>query len=140
MATCYDLPLKGKHVSLDELCCHDERNTPYPTDRALDGTLELLVDMFEAFREHCGGFPLKINCAYRTEEHNRAVGGTRRSMHLQGKALDIACPKQYNIHEFHMQAEEFAKKNTLVGGLGLYWWGVHMDIRPRKTDGGYASW
>ena len=35
------------------------------------------------------GIPLKINSAWRCEEHNKKVGGSKTSSHLIGKALDI---------------------------------------------------
>lgn len=36
------------------------------------------------------GFPLRISSAFRSPEHNARVGGSSRSAHLVGKAVDIA--------------------------------------------------
>lgn len=41
------------------------------------------------------GVPFRITSAYRTEEHNRKVGGTPNSAHLRGRAFDIACRNSY---------------------------------------------
>ena len=34
--------------------------------------------------------PFKINSAYRTEEHNKSIGGSPNSSHLKGLAVDIS--------------------------------------------------
>jgi uncharacterized protein YcbK (DUF882 family) len=40
---------------------------------------------------HEAGIPFKINSGFRCEEHNKKVGGSETSTHLDGKAVDIAC-------------------------------------------------
>lgn len=37
------------------------------------------------------GCPINVNSGYRTETHNKAVGGSTNSAHLLGKAVDISC-------------------------------------------------
>ena len=37
------------------------------------------------------GCPINVNSGYRTETHNKAVGGSSNSAHLLGKAADISC-------------------------------------------------
>lgn len=37
------------------------------------------------------GCPVNVNSGYRTEAHNKAVGGSTNSAHLLGKAADISC-------------------------------------------------
>ena len=34
--------------------------------------------------------PFKINSAYRTEEHNKSIGGSPNSSHIKGLAVDIS--------------------------------------------------
>lgn len=45
-------------------------------------------NIFEPLRKWVGG-PIKINSMYRCEELNRAIGGSSRSQHCQGRAIDL---------------------------------------------------
>jgi hypothetical protein len=44
--------------------------------------------VFEPLREYVGG-PIKINSMFRSEALNRAIGGSSRSQHCQGRAIDL---------------------------------------------------
>ncbi|MDP5306235.1 D-Ala-D-Ala carboxypeptidase family metallohydrolase [Paracoccus sp. 2205BS29-5] len=65
-----------------------------PAEIACRGTGKLLnnepaLDKLQALRDRLGK-PLIVRSAYRSPEHNRAVGGATRSKHLDGAAFDIA--------------------------------------------------
>jgi hypothetical protein len=65
-----------------------------PAEIACRGTGKLLInepalDKLQALRDRLGK-PLIVRSAYRSPEHNRAVGGATRSKHLDGAAFDIA--------------------------------------------------
>lgn len=44
--------------------------------------------IFEPLREWVGG-AIKINSFYRSRELNKAIGGSSKSMHCEGRAIDI---------------------------------------------------
>ena len=86
-----------------------------------------LVVLLQCIREHFGK-PVHITSGYRTAEHNAAVGGSKSSQHLLGRAAD------------------FYVAETLLpgrGGIGRYpkdakhpkrmtgW--VHIDTRTNKS-------
>lgn len=119
----------SQHISWGELACKD--GTPYPeewTARAIHLGIE-----FEYIRYEAGGKPLRIGSAYRTEAWNRRVGGSRRSQHVQGRALDVY-PRHgmSNIELMWIVMERARQKGGRIRGVGLYPWGVHFDIRPGK--------
>ena len=59
-----------------------------PTEYELQN-MELIAEkVFEPLREAVNG-PIKINSFYRSEELNKAIGGSSRSQHCQGRAIDI---------------------------------------------------
>ena len=97
-----------------------------------------LVVLLQCIREHFGA-PVHITSGYRTGAHNAAVGGSKTSQHLLGKAAD-----------FWVEGVDIAAvadyAETLLpgrGGLGRYpkdaahptrstgW--VHIDTRPQKS-------
>ena len=97
-----------------------------------------LVVLLQCIREHFGK-PVYITSGYRTAAHNAAVGGSKSSQHLLGRAAD-----------FHVEgvpvAAVAAYAETLLparGGIGRYpkdaahpkrrtgW--VHIDTRAGKS-------
>tara|TARA_R100001510_G_C7655820_1_gene215237 strand:+ start:553 stop:1014 length:462 start_codon:yes stop_codon:yes gene_type:complete len=48
----------------------------------------LADNLFEPLRKWVGG-PIKINSFYRSENLNKAIGGSSRSQHCQGRAIDL---------------------------------------------------
>jgi len=50
---------------------------------------ELIAEkVFEPLRKAVNG-PIKINSFFRSEELNKAIGGSSRSQHCQGRAIDL---------------------------------------------------
>ena len=59
-----------------------------PNDEQLNN-MELIAEkVFEPLREWVGG-PIKINSFFRGEPVNTAIGGSRKSQHMKGQAIDI---------------------------------------------------
>lgn len=75
------------------------------------------------------GVPFKITSGYRTESHNRRVGGVRNSSHTKGLAADIACSSGTN---------RFAIVNALImagfNRIGIAKNFVHVDLDASKTQ------
>ena len=59
-----------------------------PSDEQLTN-MELVADeVFEPLRTYVGG-PIKINSFFRCPELNKAIGGSSKSQHCKGQAMDI---------------------------------------------------
>ena len=105
-----------------------------------DGTDPLFVDselvqVLQAIRDHFGA-PVVITSGYRTAAHNRAVGGSKSSQHLLGRAADI------QVQDTDPLAVAAYAESLMPGwgGVGRYpvksgrakgW--VHVDTRPNKS-------
>lgn len=63
---------------------------------------EYSMDCLQALRDTLGS-PLIIHSAYRSPEHNRAVGGAKRSQHLLAKAFDVSM-LNHDPHSFEATA------------------------------------
>ena len=82
----------SKHISYHEGTYsqtgvrRDLDNTP--DDKQLKRMEEVAENLFEPLREWAGG-PIKINSFFRGEPVNTAIGGSRKSQHMKGQAIDI---------------------------------------------------
>ena len=87
----------------------------------------VMINLNQAFRDRVG-IPYTPSSAYRTPEHNKRVGGSPKSQHLTGKAIDIPLLKGYTIEEMAGIAEELG-----FTGIGLYQNFIHVDTREGKA-------
>ena len=91
---------------------------------------ETALDKLQALRMRLGK-PLIIRSAYRSPEHNRAVGGAKASKHMEGIAFDIAMTNH--------DPEVFETAARMVGfeGFGFYPRSgfMHVDLGPARSWG-----
>ncbi len=106
-----------------------------PREIACKGTGSLLVDetaldKLQELRDKLG-IPLLITSAYRSPEHNKAVGGAKNSYHMKGVAFDVRMENQ-DPHAFELAAREVGFR-----GVGYYTKQgfMHIDIGPERTWG-----
>mgnify|MGYP001319269920 FL=1 len=59
-----------------------------PNDYQVSNMVGVAHNVFEPLREYVGG-PIKINSMFRSEELNTAIGGSSRSQHIEGRAMDL---------------------------------------------------
>ena len=58
-----------------------------PNDYQITNMVGLALNIFEPLRKFVGG-PIKINSFFRCEQLNRAIGGSSRSQHCEGRAIE----------------------------------------------------
>ena len=59
-----------------------------PNSDELNNMRLLAEEVFEPLRAYVGG-PIKINSFFRSVELNKAIGGSSKSQHCKGQAIDI---------------------------------------------------
>lgn len=59
-----------------------------PDDWTIENLRAIAGDVFQPLRG-AFGCPIFVSSGYRSEELNRAIGGSKRSQHVQGRALDL---------------------------------------------------
>ena len=106
-----------------------------PAEIACRGTGQLklhpeALDRLQALRDRLGK-PLIVRSAYRSPEHNRAVGGAPRSKHMDGTAFDIA------MSNHDPAAFEAAAREVGFRGFGYYPRSgfMHVDLGPARSWG-----
>lgn len=106
-----------------------------PAEIACRGTGRIMVnepalDRLQALRDALAK-PLIVRSAYRSPEHNRAVGGAPASKHLEGAAFDIAMTNH--------DPQTFEAAARAVGFLGFGFYPrsrfMHIDLGPARQWG-----
>ena len=87
-----------------------------------------LLDVLYRIRLHFNA-PVMITSGYRTESHNKKVGGARDSKHVKGIAADIVV-KGVSPSKVAAYAERLMPE---TGGIGEYRTFVHIDVRKEKS-------
>jgi len=114
-----------KYFKRSEFACKCGKHcNGYPVEPAED-----LVKLLDQIRAHFGK-PCIVNSGIRCEKHNTAVGGASASQHLYGKAADIATISGTTPAKMAAYVETLMPNS---GGIGIYSWGIHVDIRSTKS-------
>jgi len=113
----------SKNFTIEEFDCRD--GTPVPPELILNIRL-LVATILQPLRDALGE-PVCILSGYRSEAHNKAVGGVKNSQHLFGKAADIAVKSKTP-----KQLARLIEKWIDPRGMGVYSGFVHVDIRSGK--------
>ncbi len=87
-----------------------------------------LLDMIDKAREIYGK-PIRVTSGYRTEPHNRKVGGVDSSSHLKGLAIDVACVRSND--RFEMLTALIEVGFNRIGVASTF---IHVDIDPDKVS------
>ena len=124
--------LHGSYAHFNQVPA-DEWRWPHfkPSEIACKGDGSLVIDgpsldKLEAVRKALGK-PMTLNSAYRSEAHNKAVGGSPNSQHRLGKAFDVAL-KGITRTELLKAA-----KDAGFTGIGQYDTFMHIDTGPART-------
>lgn len=84
-----------------------------------------LIEIAETARTIIGAFAPSSAC--RCASHNKSVGGEPKSKHLWAMAMDIPTSEPEPLYEF------FDNLYPDSHGLGIYDWGIHIDVRQEKA-------
>ena len=87
-----------------------------------------LITLLENIRSASGG-AVTLNSAYRSPEHNKAVGGVSNSQHTKGTAADIVVSGTDPLTVGQI-AEHFLGNH---GGIGVYTTFTHVDTRKTRS-------
>ena len=103
-----------------------------PTKEHLNNMRLLAENIFEPLRAYVGG-PIKINSFYRSPELNKAIGGSTKSQHCHGQAIDIddTFGRMTNAEMF-----EFIKKHL---NFDQMIWEFGDDENPNWVHVSYVS-
>lgn len=105
-----------KYFKMDEVrcpCCHE-----------IGPFFDMeLMHCADVIREHVGK-SLKVNSGFRCPSHNLEIGGSPKSKHMEGAALDIS-----TINLNKEEIYEFINRAMILNlRIGVYERHIHIDI------------
>jgi len=103
-----------------------------PNDYQTGNMVAIAINLFEPLRKWVGG-AIRINSFYRSEKLNQAIGGSSRSQHCQGRAMDI----DDNFgHKTNAEMFEYIRKNLNYDQMI---WEFGNDANPDWVHVSYVS-
>lgn len=119
-----------EHFALSEFKSKDGADfPPWAPCRLAD-----LCEQLEALRAALGHRPITILSGYRSPEHNKAVGGAKRSQHKEARAADVVVDG-VSPEKVHATILKLIRLGGMKkGGVGLYPGRfVHYDTRGHNA-------
>lgn len=138
----------GKFFSIKELT-RTNTNIPNYPDNTIISNLNELIDLLDDIRIEWMDLCLKngwwspciiVNSGYRSEQVNKAVGGSKTSAHLFGNAADILPENGKNLEFFNFVKDYLTTNNIAFDQLinekprnGIPSW-VHIGLKNNKGE------
>ena len=108
-----------------------------PTQQHLLNLKEVALHIFQPCRNHFGK-PLRVTSGYRSEALNEAIGGSKKSQHSKGEALDMQSTKGYTNKELFIYIKDNLTFDQLIGefpdNVWEYAW-VHCSYKKEGNRG-----
>jgi hypothetical protein len=103
-----------------------------PSKYQLTNMVGVAENIFEPLRKWVGG-AIKINSFFRSDELNKAIGGSSKSQHCQGRAIDI---DDVYGHKTNAEMYNYIKNNLDFDQLI---WEFGTDENPDWVHASYVS-
>lgn len=103
-----------------------------PNEYQLVNMVAVAENVFEPLRKWVGG-PIKINSFFRSPELNKAIGGSGKSQHCEGRAIDI---DDVYGHKSNAEMYNYIKNNLDFDQLI---WEFGTDDNPDWVHVSYVS-
>lgn len=103
-----------------------------PTKKDLENIQRLITNILQPLRNHLG--PIRISSGYRNPELNRAIGGSRKSQHCKGEALDLQFwkdGKMCNKEIYDWVIESGLEFDQMINEFDFSW--IHISLRAEKN-------
>mgnify|MGYP001193314157 FL=1 len=103
-----------------------------PTKKDLENIQRLITNLLQPIRNHLG--PIRISSGYRSKELNRAIGGSNKSQHSKGEALDIQFWKDgqmCNKEVYDWIIDNAVEFDQMINEFDFAW--IHISLKKSKN-------
>jgi hypothetical protein len=103
-----------------------------PTKEHLYNMQMLIRDLIQPMRDDIG--PIRISSGYRSKELNRAIGGSTKSQHCKGEALDLQFwfeGKMNNKVIYEWVLDSGLEFDQMINEFDFAW--IHISLRGKDN-------
>lgn len=103
-----------------------------PTKKDLENLQRIVTNLLQPLRNHLG--PIRISSGYRSKELNRAIGGSNKSQHSKGEALDIQFWKEgqmCNKEVYDWIIDNAIEFDQMINEFDFAW--IHISLKKCKN-------
>lgn len=105
-----------------------------PTDKHLQSLQLLITNLLQPIRDEMGS--IRISSGYRSPRLNRSIGGSKKSQHCKGEALDIQFWKDgrmanEEIYKFILNSD--LKFDQMINEFDFSW--IHISYKHNYNRG-----
>ena len=103
-----------------------------PTKEHLSNMQRLITNLLQPMRNALG--PIRISSGYRSPKLNRAIGGSSRSQHCKGEALDLQFWKDgqmCNKEIYDWIIDNAIEFDQMINEFDFSW--IHISLKQKKN-------
>jgi zinc D-Ala-D-Ala carboxypeptidase len=103
-----------------------------PTKQHLENLQRIVTNLLQPLRDHLG--PIRVSSGYRSKELNRVIGGSNKSQHCKGEALDIQFWKDgqmCNKEVYNWIIDNAIEFDQMINEFDFAW--IHISLKKSKN-------
>ena len=103
-----------------------------PTKKDLENLQRIVTNILQPLRNHLG--PIRISSGYRSKELNRAIGGSNKSQHSKGEAVDIQFWKEgqmCNKEVYDWIIDNAVEFDQMINEFDFSW--IHISLKKSNN-------
>lgn len=103
-----------------------------PTKEHLENLQRIILNIIQPMRDSLG--PIRISSGYRSKELNRAIGGSSKSQHCKGEALDLQFWKDgqmCNKEVYDWVIDNAVEFDQMINEFDFAW--IHISLKKDKN-------
>jgi len=103
-----------------------------PTKEHLENLQRLITNLIQPMRDELG--PIRVSSGYRSPRLNRAIGGSKKSQHCKGQALDLQFwrdGQMCNREVYDWILKSGLDFDQMINEFDFSW--IHLSLRKDKN-------